>query len=58
MNNLLEMLANLLLFWPSGAIKSARENRRLKDVPFRKLPVLNAAKKEAASDKQGGTGRF
>jgi len=58
MSDLMEILANLFIYWPKSAVKKIRVRRSLRGIAFRKMPVINAAKKRAASEDQHGPDRF
>ncbi|CCP09044.1 hypothetical protein BN440_4061 [Erwinia amylovora MR1] len=51
MNELLDTLANMFIWWPAGNNKKRRQGKDLKGLPLRKIPDLSP-KKEQPEGKQ------
>lgn len=51
MKELLDILADILIFWPTGRGKQRRENADVRKLPFRKIPDLSQ-KKDPPKGKQ------
>lgn len=46
MSELLELIANILCYWPSEANKKRREDKSLRNTSFRKVPDVMADEEE------------